>query len=394
MALSGRIAVRNVAAGGEDGGFDGFVGVGHGVELLVAVLDAEQDLDGVGFVGRRNLDGLEAALERAVLLDRLAEFGGRGGADALNFAARKRRLQDVGGVERAFRRTGAHQRVQLIDEDDGVLVLHQLLHDGLEPLFELAAVLGAGDDQRKIERQDALIGQERRHVALGDALRQAFHDGGLAHAGLADQHRIVLGAAAQNLHHALQFVIAADQRVERVVHGGLGEVAAEFRQQRAFLGALRRDFLALRTRQLFADGGEPQAALVQDLGGEALLFAQQAQQQVLGADVLVIQPFGLFRAISQNALAFVAEGQIHGSGNLLADGGVPFDLLADRFHRGVRTQETVRQRLVFAQQAEQQVFGFDVGAAELAGLVAREKDHSSRLLRVSLEHKDVTPPMT
>ena len=380
-------AVRNVAAGGVDRGLDGVVGVGHGVEFLVAVLDAEQDLDGVGFARRRNLDGLEAALQRAVLLDGLAELGRRGGADALDLAARERRLQDVGGVQRAFGRTRAHQRVQLVDEDDGVLILHQLLHDGLEALFELAAVLGAGHDQRKIQRQNALVGQERRHVALGDALRQAFHDGGLAHARLADQHRVVLGAAAENLHHALQLVIAADQRIERVVHGGLRQVAAELGQQRAFLGPVGRHFFALRARQLLPDGGEPQPALVQNFRGEALLLAQQAQQQVLGADVLVIQPLGLLGAIRQHALALVAQRQIHRSGNLLADRGVPFDLLADGLHRGVRPQEPVRQRLVLAQQAEQQMLGLDVGTAELAGLVPGEEDHPSRFLRVTLKHR-------
>src|SRR5262249_17229728 len=91
------------------------------------------------------------------------------------------------------------------------------LHDGLEALFELAAVLRAGDDQREIERQDALVGEERRHVTLGEALRQAFHDGGLADAGLADQHRVVLGAAAEDLDDALELVIAPDQRIERIV---------------------------------------------------------------------------------------------------------------------------------------------------------------------------------
>ena len=111
------------------------------------------------------------------------------------------------------------------------------------------------------------------------------------------------------------------------------------------------------------------------------------EQQVLGADVLVVQPLGFFGAIGQHALALVAERQIHGSGNLLADGGVSFDLLADGFHRGVRAQEPVRERLVFAQQAEEQVFGFDIGTAELAGLVPREEDHPSRLLRVSLKHR-------
>src|SRR5215472_9949673 len=41
-----------------------------------------------------------------------------------------------------------------------------LLHDGLEALFELASVLGASHDQREIQRQDALVGEKRRHVAL------------------------------------------------------------------------------------------------------------------------------------------------------------------------------------------------------------------------------------
>ena len=166
------------------------------MEFLVAVLDAVHDLDRVGFVRRRNFDGLETALERAVLLNRFAEFGRRGGADALNFAAGKRGLQNVGGIERTFGGTGAHQSMQLVDEDDGVLILHQLLHDGFQPLFKLPAILGARHDERKIEREDALVGEERRHVALRNLLGEAFDDSGLTDAGLADQHRIVLGAAA------------------------------------------------------------------------------------------------------------------------------------------------------------------------------------------------------
>ena len=231
-------AVRNEARRRVDRVLDRLVGVRHGVEFLVALLDAEQNADGVVFVRRRNLHGLEAALERTVLLDGLAVLGRRRRADALDFAARQRRLQDIGGVERAFGRSRADQRVQLVDEDDGVLILHQLLHDGLQALFELAAILGAGDDQRKIQRQNALVGEEGRHVAVGDALGQAFDDGGLADARLADQHRIVLGAAAQDLHHALELVVAADQRIEQAVHRGLRQIAAELAEQRAFLGAI------------------------------------------------------------------------------------------------------------------------------------------------------------
>ena len=85
--LVGQEAVGNVAVGVRDRELDRGIGVADRVELLVAVLDAVDDLDGVGLVGRRHLDGLEAPFERAVLLDRLAVLGRRGGADALNLAA-------------------------------------------------------------------------------------------------------------------------------------------------------------------------------------------------------------------------------------------------------------------------------------------------------------------
>src|ERR1700690_3682 len=80
-------AIRNIAVRMRHGEVDGFVGVGDGVELLVALFDAKENLDGIDFVGRRNLHGLEAALKRTIFFDRLAIFSGRGCADALNFAA-------------------------------------------------------------------------------------------------------------------------------------------------------------------------------------------------------------------------------------------------------------------------------------------------------------------
>jgi hypothetical protein len=40
-----------------------------------------------------------------------------------------------------------------------------------------------------------LVVQAFGHVAVDDPLRQSFDDCGLADAGIADQHRIVLGTA-------------------------------------------------------------------------------------------------------------------------------------------------------------------------------------------------------
>ena len=63
-----------------------------------------------------------------------------------------------------------------------------------------------------------------------------------------------------------------------------------------------------------------------------------------------------------------------------------FDLLADRFHRGMRAQEPVGQRFVFTQQAKQQVLSLNVRRAKLTGLVPRKEDDASRFLRVAFKH--------
>ena len=54
---------------------------------------------------------------------------------------------------------------------------------------------------------------------VDDRLGEALDDRGLADAGLADQHRVVLGAAAEDLDGLLDLVDAADHRVELAVRG-------------------------------------------------------------------------------------------------------------------------------------------------------------------------------
>ena len=105
--------------------------------------------------------------------------------------------------------------------------LLDLVDDLLQPLFELAAVLGAGDQRADVERDQALVLQLLRHVAGDDALGQPFDDGRLADARLADQGRVVLGAAGEDLHHPLDLGRPADDRVELAVASRLGQVEAE-----------------------------------------------------------------------------------------------------------------------------------------------------------------------
>ncbi len=152
-------------------------------------------------------------------------------------AARQRRLQDRGGrVDRALGRAGADEIVELVDEQDDVAALGDLLHHLLQALLELAAVLRARHERGQVERVDLLALQELGNLVRGDAGSQALDDRGLTDAGLADQHRVVLRAARQDLHHALDLGLAPDDGVELRLGGELGEVAPELVEE---LRALR-----------------------------------------------------------------------------------------------------------------------------------------------------------
>src|SRR5207244_6300905 len=100
-----------------------------------------------------------------------------------------------------------------------------------------------------------------------------------------------------------------------------------------------------------------------------------------------------FRAVRQHALALVAQRQVDGSGNLLANRGMSFDLFTNGLHGGLRPEKAVGQRLVFPQKTQQQVLGLDIRASELAGLIARKEYDPSGFLRVAFKHRPVTPPL-
>ena len=129
-------------------------------------------------VGSSDQHGLEAALERRVLLDVLAVLVERRRPDAAKLAAGEHRLEHVAGVHRALGRTRADDRVQLVDEHDDLAAgIGDLLEHGLEPILELAAVLRAGDHRADVERhQPAVLAApraRRRRRSAGPAPRRS-----------------------------------------------------------------------------------------------------------------------------------------------------------------------------------------------------------------------------
>ncbi len=221
------MAVGDVAVGEVRRGDERLVGDRDAVVGLVAVAQALEDLDRVRDGRLLDLDRLEPALERRVLLEVLAVLVERRRTDGLELAAGEHRLEDARRVDRAFGGTRTDERVQLVDEQDDVAAGLDLLQHLLQALLEVTAVAGAGDERAEVERVELLAVERLGHVALDDVGGEALDDRGLADAGLADQHRVVLGAAGQHLHDPLDLLLAPDDRVELLLARELREVATE-----------------------------------------------------------------------------------------------------------------------------------------------------------------------
>ncbi len=221
----------------------------------------------------------------------------------MQFAPRQRRFEQVGRIHRAVGLAGADQGMHFVDEqDDAAFGRGHFLQHRLQPLLELAAVFRARDQRAEVERQQFLVLEAFRHVAIEDPQRQALDDRGLADAGLADQHRIVLGAAGKHLNGAADFLVAPDHRIELAVARRLGQVAGIFLQR--VIGVFsRRTVRGAALAQGFDRGVEVlrrDAALAQDAAGVAVLLQRQSQQQPLDRDKTVAGLLGgLFRGVER-----------------------------------------------------------------------------------------------
>ena len=174
--------------------------------------------------------------------------------------------------------------MQLVEEQDDVaLRLGDLGQHGLQPVLELAPVLGAGDERADVERDHAPAPQRLGYVAGDDSPRQPLDDCGLADAWIADQHGIVLGPAREHLNDAANLLVAADDGVELVFLRESRQVLAEALERLVLLlGALVGD--AVGPANL---GDRLQQAVVGHAGSCerlacAALVVTEREQQMLG----------------------------------------------------------------------------------------------------------------
>ena len=258
--------------------------------LFVARLQTLEDLQRLGGRWLVDEDGRKAALERGIFFDALAIFVVGGRADHAQLSTRQGRFEHVGCIQRAFGVARANERVQLVDKQDDFAIRGLRLGDHrLQPLFELAAELCPGNEQAHVYRNHALAFEWLGHLARSDTLGEAFDDGRLTDARLANQHRIVLGAAHQDFHEPQNLVFAANDRIELAVGGQRGQIDTIFFERlEATLGSRAVD--GSTTAHFIKSTGEYvalQASALGSLGQLVVGIGQQRQQQMLGTGELI-----------------------------------------------------------------------------------------------------------
>jgi len=204
----------------------------------------------------------------------------RGRADAAQLAPRELGLQHVAGVHRALGLARAHDRMQLVNEQDDLpLARCDFLEKRFEPILELTAILCAGDHCADVHRDEPFILERLRHVAADDAPRQAFGDGRLAHARLADEHRVVLRASREHLHDAADLLVAPDDGVNLPLPGQGSEVPTVFLQSlKLLLGVRIGDALiAAQFSECFEHGVTLQAVRSKELFQRRSRFVEQSE---------------------------------------------------------------------------------------------------------------------
>ena len=148
--------------------------------------------------------------------------------------------------------------------------------------------------------------------------------------------------------------------------------------------------LALVTREqlddLLADPARVGAELDEHLGGHAFTLTDEAEQDVLGADVVVAQLQGLAQRELQDLLGARGEGDVAGRG-LLARADDLLHLLADTVERNAQGFKGFGgNTFTLMDQTQEDVFGTNVTVVQHACLFLGKHNYATGTVRKSLKH--------
>ena len=280
--------------------------------LLVLLLKATQDRDGVLNSRLGDKHGLETTCKSSVLLDVLAVFIQRSSTNCAKLATGKCRLQDVASVHGTLGRAGAYDGVKLVDEENNLAVrLGHLFYHALQAVLKLTTIFCACYQGRHVKLNKLFVAQGTWNVARNNALCQAFHNCGLTNTRFTDKNRVVLGASAQHLNGTANLFDATNNWIKLSLASKVGHVAT------VLLQGLKLRLCILRGHALIA------TKLVVDLfhalssnAGVAKnptcvsVVVCQRSEQMLGGNVGISQLSGKLLGLVDNLEKVVANANL------------------------------------------------------------------------------------
>ena len=260
--------VRYVSLGRLNGKLYYLVRISDVVVLLVVILDALEDLDGILNGRLVEHDLLESSLKSRILLDLLILCCSRR-AQYPEFASGECGLEDIGSIGGTFSITCADDSMKLIDYEDNVLSLDGFIDNALDSALELTSELSACDHSGKVKLPNLHIEELLGYRSFDDLHCQTLSDSCLTYARSADENRIVLAPSVKDLDAALDLGISADDAVDLAFLGALGEVCTEFVQILKTRAVL--EFLAVLALLLVILAGHGTGSSAEHASEEALL---------------------------------------------------------------------------------------------------------------------------
>jgi hypothetical protein len=199
---------------------------------------------------------------------------------------------------------------------------------------------------------------------------EALDDRGLADAGLADQHRVVLGLAREDLDRAPDLLVPADDRVELPAARGLHEVAAVLLER--LVGSLRggagHALAAPHLRQCLEEALGRGAVLgEQPPGRRPRARREQREDDVLDRDVLVLEAPHLRLGVLQHLRERAGHPHLAarpGPAHARPGGEAALDVRLEGGRGDARPLEQPRHETVgLRQERQQEVLDVDLGVA-------------------------------
>ena len=194
---------------------------------FITLFQSAQNRDRVSHVRFGDQYRLKATLKSGILLDVEPVFVEGRSPNTVEFPPSQHRLEQIPGIHCPLCLAGTCHCVKLVDEEhDFSLRVLNFFEHRLEPLLELASILGSGDKRSHIERHNSLVLETLRDIAANHTLSQTFNNGGLSDSRFSNQNRVVLGAPGKNLHDASNLFIPTDYGVELPVTRCYRQIAA------------------------------------------------------------------------------------------------------------------------------------------------------------------------